>query len=80
MRRVWNQDAFIHVRTDKIRDPLNAADPERFVCQSYKLVRIALNLVRYKFASLGDGDRYGPVRAWDVAPFRITSQTSHDQE
>ena len=46
MSSVWNQDAFIYARTDKIRDPLATAVPERFIRQYHKLVRVALDFVR----------------------------------
>jgi len=71
MSSVWNQDAFIYASADKIRDPLATADPERCICQSHKLVRVALNLVRYSSTSLGDGDGYGPVGAYDAARLSV---------
>lgn len=71
MSSIRNQDTFIYIRSNEICDPLAAVDPTRFVGQSHKPVRISLDLIRYGFAGLRDGNRRSPIRALDIAPIRM---------
>ena len=60
---VGNQDTLVNVCTDEPGDPLATGIQGSWVFQPHKLVWVALNLVRYSFASLNDGGGHGPVRA-----------------